>query len=123
MKDHLSRERYYITDIFTSQDDPVCGLREEMEPELAKTLSAFSRNHYSSKASFAIINGERAGLPPACTINIIQEQITYMADYEFNEQGEIEAVHYDPVPVVKRKRAINLQSKKGGRLDTPLPFS
>ncbi|GEM_PF-2939657 len=116
MKDPLSRERYYITDIFTSTDAPVCGLREEMEPELAKTLADHKNR------SCAYINGDHAGLPPACIIKYIAEDVSYMPDYEFNEQGEIEAVHYDPVAVVKTKRAVYLQNKKGGRLDTPLPF-
>lgn len=113
MSDPLSRERYYITDIFTSQDTPVRGLREEMEPGLAKELSA------RKNRNCAYINGGTAGFPSSCIVKYIAEEVSYMPDYEFNDRGEIEAVHYDPVPVVKRERAVLLKTRKGNS-DTPL---
>ncbi len=103
-------ERYYITDIFTSDGSRLYH-REEMEPE----MQAFGDAAREGASALTYVNGV---VPQGIIIKYVEEEVTYIADYETNEAEEIKGVHYDPVPVARREKVLILQKRKEDP-DTP----
>ena len=45
-------------------------------------------------------------------IRFVEEEVSYMADYEVNDRQEIESVRYDPVPVARQEEVWILNRKE-----------
>ena len=97
------RGRYYITRYFTSEDDEI-EPEEEMEPGGEKEFSEWIWESCSGQASGKIKD--------SVMVRFVEEEVSYMADYEINDRQEIQSVHFDPVPVAKRENIWILNRKE-----------
>ena len=94
------KEMYYITEIFTSSEGSPKAHGEKMEPA-AGTFRPPGRRY----SRMAYVNGKMI-------VRYVEEEISYMADYITNENGEIASVEYDPVPLSARERFFILKDEE-----------
>ena len=103
---------YYITKVFTSAEGtrPPCG--KEMDS---------ARYHCSVPEGISLPKQYENGSPDGQIIlHYVEEEVSYMADYEADENDEIKMIRYDKVPVVGSARnKILIIKKEGVAPDTP----
>jgi len=96
------RGRYYITRYFTSEDGP--DPAEEMERGTEYTPVKLVRE---ASPAYASGNAEEPIM-----IRLVEEEVSYMADYQVNDRQEIESVRFDPVTVAKEEKFWILNRKE-----------
>ncbi len=102
-------ERYYITKDFTSAEDHQHPSGKEMDS---------AREHrpapYETYLPMPYENGSPSG---QIILQYVEEEVSYMADYEVNDANEIVNIRYDPV-VSARKKCLILKKERRAP-DTP----
>ena len=95
------KKGYYITQFITSEKGFSRG-GEKMEP-VAIILRDNSAKQY--QVSSACETGKNTD---EFEVQIIEEEVFYMADYEWDEKQEIISVRYDPVSAGKKRKVIKI---------------
>jgi len=95
------RGRYYITRYFTSDDG--AGPAEKMECGTGREIRLLREG----PPVYADGN-----MDEPIILRFVEEEVSYMADYEMNDRQEIESVRYDPVPVTRQEEVWILNRKE-----------
>ena len=98
------KKGYYITDIFTSAGRKI-GSGEKMEPGAEGSHDS----ELTERRTFqTYVNGNDDSIIVKC----VEEKVSYMADYEYDENYQIVGVRYDPVPVERKEEYMLLFRRK-----------